>query len=262
MSRHPFPLHGRDVSSPDFFWLVAFAAAFLVGAGKGGLPMVAILSVPTISLVMSPMEGAALLLPVYLISDIFGIYIYRRSFSPRNLAILIPASLIGIIVGYLMADRIDEGAVRVVVGCTGLAFLAMRMRARFIGKSEAKPAGIPGGLLWGSVSGFTSFVAHAGGPAFQLYALPQKLPKMTFAGTSTILFAVVNLMKVPPYIALGLLDWTDTRAIVWLAPVAVLGAWVGYRLTRIIRERIFFVIVEVALFVICTNLIRVGLTSS
>ncbi len=244
----------------DTFWTISLVAAFLVGAGKGGLPMVAMLSVPAMSLVMSPMMAAALLLPVYLISDVFGIYIYRRSFSRRNLAILIPAALIGIVVGYVLADRVSEDAVRVVIGCTGLSFLIMRLWGQIAGRTEARPADVPRGLFWGSISGFTSFVSHAGGPAFQLYALPQKLPKMTFAGTSTILFAVINWMKVPPYFALGLMDWGDARTVVLLAPVALAGTWIGYHATRLLPEALFFRIVEVALFVISVSLIRAGLT--
>ena len=241
------------------FWVAALVASFFVGGSKGGLPMVAILSVPIMSLVMPPMKGAALLLPVYIISDVYGIWIYRHSFSKRNLAILIPATAIGIVAGYLLAGRTDEDVVRVVIGAVGLSFLAMRMRARVMGRSEARPADVPRGMFWGAVSGFTSFVSHAGGPAFQAYVLPQKLPKMMFAGTSTILFAIVNLLKVPPYMALGLMETGDIDVMLVLAPVAILGAWVGYRLTRLIPEQTFFVIVEVALLVISVNLIRVGL---
>jgi uncharacterized protein len=247
---------------PEQFWAAAVVAAFLVGCSKGGLPMVAMLSVPVMSLVMSPMLGAALLLPVYLISDVYGIFIYRKSFSPRNLAILIPAAALGIVAGYLVADAIDDDAVRVLIGVVGLSFLAMRLRSRLAGSPTPRSADIPRGVFWGSISGFTSFVSHAGGPAFQVYALPQQMPKLMFAGTSTILFAVINLMKVPPYIALGLLDWGDAGVVAILAPVAVFGAWLGYRITRIIPERVFFLLVEIALLLISVNLIRVGLTGS
>lgn len=247
------------MSDTVLFWLVAVAASFFVGCSKGGLPMVALLSVPTLALVMPPMKGAALLLPVYIVSDIFGIWIYRRSFSGRNLMILIPAAAAGILVGYLMAGRTDEDAVRVVIGCVGLAFLAMRLHGRVRGTSAARPADVPRGLFWGTVVGFTSFVSHAGGPAFRIYALPQQLPKMTFAGTATILFATVNLMKVPPYLALGLIETGDLGIAAMLAPVAIFGAWLGYRITRIVPERIFFLVVEIAVFVISVNLIRVGL---
>lgn len=249
------------MTDPALFWVAAFAAALFVGGSKGGLPMIALLSVPTMSLVMSPMQGAALLLPVYLISDVYGIWIYCRSFSRRNLAILAPASALGVLAGYLMAGQTDENVVRVLIGCIGLAFLAIRLRMRFMGGAEARPADIPRGLLWGSVSGFTSFVSHAGGPAFQMYVLPQKLPKMTFAGTSTILFAYINLIKVPPYLALGLIDWGDMRVVAALAPMAIFGAFLGYRITRLIPERIFFTVVEIALFLVSVNLIRVGLSA-
>lgn len=246
-------------TDPVLFWAAAIAAAFFVGGSKGGLPMIALLSVPTMSLVMPPMLGAALLLPVYLVSDVYGIWIYRRSYSGRNLAILIPAAAIGVFAGYLLAGQTDEDMVRVVIGCIGLTFLAMRLRTRFMGKPVPRPADVPRGIIWGSVSGFTSFVSHAGGPAFQLYVLPQQLPKMMFAGTSTILFAIINLMKVPPYLALGLIEWGDMWTVAALSPVAIFGAWLGYRITRIIPEHVFFTIVEVALFLISVNLIRVGL---
>lgn len=248
------------MTDPILFWMLACLAAFFVGSGKGGLPMVAILSVPTMSLIMPPMQGAALLLPVYLVSDVYGVWIYRQSYSRRNLLILIPAAATGVFLGWLFASDTDEDVVRLIIGCVGLTFLAMRQWGRFAGKSDPRPADIPRGLFWGSVSGFTSFVSHAGGPAFQLYVLPQKLPKMMFAGTSTILFALINWMKVPPYLALGLMDWGDWRTVAVLSPVAIFGAWFGYRMTRLIPQQIFFVVVEVALFVISINLIRVGWT--
>lgn len=249
------------MSDPILFWVVACVAAFFVGGGKGGLPMIALLSVPILSLVMPPMQGAALLLPVYLVSDVYSLWIYRASYSKRNLLILIPASAVGVFIGWLLAGDTDENVVRVLIGSIALIFLAVRQWGRMRGKSEARPADVPRGLFWGSLSGFTSFVAHAGGPAFQLYVLPQQLPKMMFAGTATILFALVNLMKVPPYLALGLIDWGDWRIVATLSPVAIFGAWVGYHVTVLIPQKIFFTIVEIALLVISINLIWVGLSA-
>jgi hypothetical protein len=241
------------------FWAAAGLAAFFVGASKGGLPAVALLSVPLLSLVMPPMLGAALILPVYLISDVYGLWIYRKSYSKRNLAILLPAGLLGIVIGWALAGSTDEDTVRLVVGITGLGFVAMRLWRRFQGPTTARRADVPRGVFWGTISGFTSFVAHAGGPAFQIYVLPQQLEKMVFAGTSTILFALLNLAKLPPYMALGFLHWDQTGTILALAPIAVAGAWIGYRLTLIIPEKAFFVLVEGALLVISVLLIRAGL---
>lgn len=241
------------------FWATAALASFFVGASKGGLPAVAILSVPLLSLFMPPMLGAALILPVYLISDVYGLWIYRKSHSRRNLAILLPAGLLGIAIGWALAGSTNENTVRLVVGLTGLSFVAIQLWRRFQGKTPARGADLPRGVFWGTVSGFTSFVAHAGGPAFQIYVLPQQLEKMTFAGTTTIFFALLNLAKLPPYMVLGFLRWDQTGMILALAPIAVAGAWIGYRLTLIIPEKAFFALVEGALLVISILLIRAGL---
>ncbi len=230
-------------------------AALLTGASKGGLPMVAMLSVPAMSLVMPTLQAAALLLPVYLISDVYGLWLYRRSFSARNLAILVPAGLLGILAGWLLAEQTDEAVVRLAVGLVGLFFVLMRLHGRFGGPQPARRADVPRGLFWGSIAGFTSFVAHAGGPPYQVYTLPQRLPKMTFAGTSTILFAIINLSKLPPYMALGLMHWGDLAVAAWLVPAALLGAWAGYRLASIMPERLFFAVVEVALLLISVKLL-------
>jgi uncharacterized membrane protein YfcA len=247
------------VTDPILFWAAAIVGAFFVGASKGGLPAVALLSVPLLSLVMSPMKGAALLLPVYLISDIYGLWIYRKSYSRRNLLILFPAGLLGILAGWLLAERTDDDVVRLAVGLVGLGFIALRVRARLQGLRPARRADVPRGVVWGALSGFTSFVAHAGGPAFQIYVLPQQLPKMVFAGTSTILFALFNLSKVPPYLALGLFEVAQLRIVALLAPIPLFGVWLGYRLTRILPERVFFILVEVTLFAISLLLIREAL---
>ena len=121
----------------------------------------------------------------------------------------------------LWPTRSMTNAVRILIGGVGLSFLAMRLRSRLAGRPEPRSADVPRGVFWGSISGFTSFVSHAGGPAFQVYALPQQMPKLMFAGTSTILFASINLMKVPPYVALGLMDRGDAGVVAVLAPVAV-----------------------------------------
>lgn len=244
---------------PTLFWLAALSSAFFVGASKGGLPIIALLSVPTLSLVMDPMQGAGLLLPVYLVSDVVGIWIYSASFSSRNLIILIPASALGIFAGWLLAGDTDENVVRIIIGCVGLTFLMMRQRSRYLGNQSAKSADVAQGLFWGSVSGFTSFVSHAGGPAYQLYAIPQQLPKLVFAGTATILFSTINIMKVPPYIALGLIEWVDLSTVAILSPMAIFGAWAGYTLIKKIPQQTFFVFVEIALFLISVNLIWLGL---
>lgn len=237
------------------FWTLAAIGSVMVGMSKGGLPIVAMLAVPLLSFIMPPATAAGLLLPVYIISDGYGVWLYRREFSARNLRILIPATAIGIALGYFTVSYVPGDAVKLAVALIGLYYLGDKLRQRFGTPRAARPADVPRGLFWGSIAGFTSYISHAGGPPFQAYTLPQRLPKMVFAGTATILFAVVNLLKVPPYILAGQITWDSFTATLWLAPAALFGAWSGYRLTQILPEKLFFAFVETALFLISLKLL-------
>lgn len=234
--------------------LVAGLAALLVGLSKGGLSMAGALGTPVLATVMSPVKAAALLLPIFVVSDWFGLYAYRREFDRRNLKILIPAGIAGVGIGWLSASAVSERGVGLLIGVIGIAFClnAWRLRHR---PPPPRPADLPRGLLWGAVAGFTSFVSHSGGPPYQVYVLPQKLPKMVFAGTTTITFAAINFVKLLPYWQLGQLDAANLRTSLLLMPVAVAGTFAGVRLVRIIPERAYFVFIHVALFVLSIKLV-------
>ncbi|MBL9050232.1 MAG: sulfite exporter TauE/SafE family protein, partial [Tabrizicola sp.] len=149
------------------FWLAAIGAATLVGMGKGGVPIVGMLAVPIMALVMNPIVAAGMLLPVYVVSDVFGLYAYRHAFDRRVLAILVPGAVFGIGVGWATASVVSEAAVTLLVGLIGLAF-ALNLILRRPAVAEPKRAEVAPGLLWGAVTGFTSFVSHAGAPPYQV----------------------------------------------------------------------------------------------
>ena len=239
------------------FFLIAGAAAFLVGASKGGLPMVGAMGVPLLALVMPPVAAAALLLPVYIVSDMVGLWAYRKDYSARNLLILVPAMVFGVGLGWATAKITEEWMVTLLVGLVGVYYCATVVFRK--ANAPPKRADVPRGLFWGTIAGFTSFVSHTGGPPYQTYVLPQKLPKMMFAGTSTIVFAIINLVKLVPYWALGQFNPGNLQMAAMLAPVAVGGALLGYKLTAIIPEGIFYRLVEVALFIISLKLIHEAL---
>lgn len=234
------------------FFLIAGIAAFLVGASKGGLPMVGALGVPLLALVMPAVAAAALLLPVYIVSDVVGLWAYRKQYSARNLLILLPAMVLGVGLGWATAKITPEWMVTLLVGVVGVYYCVTVVLRR---SSPPKPADVPRGLFWGTITGFTSFVSHTGGPPFQAYVLPQKLPKMMFAGTSTIAFAVINLVKLVPYWALGQFNPGNLQVAAILSPVAVAGALIGYKATAHIPEKLFYRLVEAALFIISLKLI-------
>ena len=238
------------------YWIVAVLAAFLMGLSKGGVPMIALLSVPLMSLYMDPAYAAGLLLPIYIVADAYAVYLFRRAFSIRNLKILLPGAVAGILVGFSTVSIIPGDVVKLLVATIGLSYLATALRARFSRREvPARPADIPRGLFWGTLAGFTSYLSHAGGPPFQAYVLPQKLDKMVYLGTVTIFFAVVNLLKVPPFIMAGQITADSFQQAIWLAPAALAGAWSGASISRALPERVFFLLVEVALVVVSFKLV-------
>ncbi len=239
------------------FWAAAGMAALLVGVSKGGLPMVGILSVPVLSLVISPVTAAGLLLPVYVVSDMFGLWAYRRDFDKRVLAIMVPATTVGVYAGYLTARVVSEAYVTLLVGLIGLAYCANLVLRR---KIEAVPRSAPvaPGVFWGVVTGFVSFVSHSGGPPYQVYTLPLGMRKAVFAGTSTILFAYVNAIKLIPYYMLGQFSSDNLHVAAVLMPVAALAVFAGVRFVRLLPEALFFRLVTWALVAVSVKLVWDG----
>jgi uncharacterized protein len=237
-----------------FFFAVALVAAILVGLSKGGLPVVGMLGVPVLALSTSPVRAAGLLLPIFVVTDLFGLWAYRREFDKRNLLILIPATTLGIGIGWATASVVPEWLVTLLVGLIGVSFsLHYWFRGRL--NPRAQPVNVPRGLFWGTISGFTSFVSHAGAPPYQMYMLPQRLEKMIYAGTTTILFATVNAVKLVPYWALGQLSLDNLKTVAILFPFAIAATFVGVKLTRIIPQDIFYKFIISALFLVSLKLV-------
>jgi len=236
------------------FFLAAVPAAMLVGFSKGGLPVVGMLGVPVLSMATSPVRAAALLLPIYVVTDMFGLWAYRRQFDRRNLLILIPAATVGVGIGWATAFIVSERLVTLLVGVIGLAFCLNYWLAGRRG-SAPRSADVPRGLFWGAVSGFTSFVSHAGAPPYQMYVLPQRLEKLIYAGTTTILFAAINAVKLVPYWALGQLSLANLKLAAWLLPGAIAATFAGVWLVRIVPQALFYRLVMIALFLVSLKLI-------
>ena len=239
------------------FWVVAMAASMLVGLSKGGLPMVGVLSVPVLALVLPPVMAAGLLLPVYVVTDMFGLYAYRRHFDKRLLMILVPATTLGVVIGWATASLVPERLVTGLVGIIGLAFALNLLLRRPVAGDGRAPQVAPG-LFWGTIAGFTSFVSHTGGPPYQVYVLPLRLDKAVFAGTTTILFAYVNAIKLIPYYALGQLNLANLKLAAVLMPAGVVAVLVGVRLVQIMPQKLFFQAVTWALLAISLKLLFDG----
>ena len=236
------------------FYLVAIPAVILFGLSKGGFSGLGTLGVPMLSLVASPVRAAAIVLPILLVQDWLSVWAFRRDFSSRNLTILIPSSMIGVGVGWLLAARVSDDAVRLAIGVISIAFVLYMLIRDRLGRAPVEKPSVPSGILWGSLSGFTSFVSHAGAPPFQVYVMPQYLKPRVFAGTATMFFAAVNLLKVPPYFLLGQFNRDNLLVSAGLIPVAILSTFAGVWLTRRVSADRFYAVILALTFLIGVKL--------
>lgn len=236
----------------DTYFVLAGLASLLVGLSKGGLPTVGMLAVPLLSLFMSPIKAAVLLLPIYIISDMVSVWLYRKNFSASNLKILVPAGIFGVFMGWLTASVTSDSAVKLIIGCMGVGFCLNTWLRKT--PQDKQPVNRKKGWFWGTVAGFTSFISHAGGPPFQIYMLPQRLPKVEFAGTATLLFAVINAAKILPYQLLQPYSTDDLMRAADLIPFALIGTVLGAYLTKKIADVWFYRLVQASLFAMSIKL--------
>lgn len=235
-------------------WVFAVLAAISVGLSKGGLPVISGIAVPLLAQAMSPVQAAGLLLPVYIVSDMFGLWAWRKEFDRRVLMIVAPAAVLGIALGWATASVVSDRMVGLLVGVIGSVF-ALNAIFRRPAVAEPRPPDPGKGIFWGTIAGFTSFVSHSGGPPWQVYALPLGMSKTVFAGTSTILFAFINAVKLVPYYALGQLSPANLGVAVMLMAPAALAVLAGVWAVRVIPQVLFFRIVIWALLAISLRLI-------
>jgi uncharacterized membrane protein YfcA len=236
------------------FYLVAVPAVILFGLSKGGFSGLSLLAMPMMSLVASPIRAAAVVLPVLIVQDWVSVWAFRRDFSSRNLIILIPSSVIGVALGWLLAARVSDDAVRLSVGVVSIGFVLYMLARERLKRAPVEKPGVPAGILWGSLAGFTSFISHSGSPPFQVYVMPQYLKPRVFAGTATMFFAAANLLKIPPYFLLGQFSREDLSLSAGLIPVAILSAFAGVWLVRRISTDRFYAIILALTFLIGVKL--------
>lgn len=231
-------------------------AALIVGAAKGGLTSAGALAVPALSLAADPLEAASMLLPVYIVSDAVGVWLYRREFSRANVLTLAGAGLIGVGLGALLLPHLPVAVLTLATGMIGLFHLLQVNLHRLSAEPpQAKGFRLLPGLFWGLLTGITSFVSHSGPPPFQAFVLPQRLPKLVYAGTSTLVFAAINLGKWPAYLAAGLMAERPLLPVAILCTAGVAGTMAGRHLARRLPDRVYLAIIEMLLAVISLLLV-------
>ena len=237
--------------SDPWFYAAAIPALLLIGISKGGFGGgFGTIGVPMLALVIPPTQAAAILLPVLAMMDLVGLYTYRGVWDRRQMAILAPGAVAGIVLGAATFAVTSEDAVRLIIGAMAVGFTLWRWGSGWIGLAQrrADPS-LPKGSFWSGVAGYTSFVAHAGGPPLNVYLLPQQLDKTTYVGTTVVFFALVNYVKLLPYGLLGQFDMTNLATSAVLAPLAPIGVLLGVFLHHRVSDVLLYRVVYVGLFI-------------
>ena len=241
------------------FYLVAIPAVILLGLSKGGFAGVGTAATPLLALYLPPLEAAALLLPVLITQDIISVTVYRRDWDATNLKIMMPGALLGMALGWLLASHISDNAIRIAVGLIGVVFVAHVVSQRAV--LEPRGRSVAAGAFWGCVTGFTSFMTQGGGPPFQVYMLPQRLPKLVLVGTTAIFFAVLNALKIVPYFALGQFTTVNLWTSLALLPVAIAANFAGIWLVKHTPTGLFYKIAYALLLMISLTLLWQGVSA-
>ncbi len=246
---------------PTLFYPVAILAILLAGISKGGFGAAAGgLAVPLMSIVIAPPEAAGIMLPILCAMDLFSVHAYRGRWSKEHLRILLPGSLIGIALGGIAFGLLSVNMIRLLVGLVAVVFtvnkwfgLSDRLTRQLSMRQHAP--GRVAGMICGLLSGFTSTLAHSGGPPFAVYIYSQKLDKTLIVATSAVFFFIGNYVKLVPYYFLGQLNTANLTTSLMFAPLAPLGVWLGVWLHNRVSEQAFFRVSYVLLFVSGVKLI-------
>ena len=248
--------------SDPLFYLTAIPAVILYGISKGGFGGgLGILAVPIMSLVISPVQAAAVLLPILCVMDLFGVYVYRDKWDPVNLKILIPGAMAGIALGTVLFRYLTPDIIRLLVGIIAVLFTLDYLTRRIRKHREIpRPPHVIAGGIASVIAGITSFIAHSGAPPISMYLLPQRMHRTVFVGTTVLLFTIMNYVKLVPYAWLGLLNFQNLAASVLLVPVAIISMLAGIKLHKQVSDELFYNICYVFLFIIGVKLIYDGLS--
>jgi len=243
-----------------WFYLVSIPAVLLYGISKGGFGgAISIVSVPMMALLMPPTQAAAILLPILVVMDALVVKAYWGVFDRRALYLLLPGALLGIGIGYVSAEAMNEHYMRILIGVLAVVFgVQSLLGLKTFASKEHHPVS---GTLFGALAGFTSFSIHAGGPPFTMYLMPKQLSPLLFAGTAGIFFAVVNVVKLVPYYALDQFTADNLLYSLVLVPLAPLGVKLGHFLVRRSTPSFYYSVTSFCLVLIGAKLLWDGVAA-
>lgn len=244
-----------DLFADPAFVAVAVLGVCMLGVSKGGFLGLGVMALPLMSLFVPPLQAAAIILPTALAQDALTLWAYRGRYSVWNLKLMLPSMLVGMFLAWLLAAQLSAAHIRFAIGLIAALFVLRHWLSgrfeRWMPKPNAATA-----IAFGTIGGITTMLANAGGPAWQIHLLPQRLDRMPYVGTVAVLFAVSNVVKIPGFATLGFLTGENVVAGLALLPVAIASNYAGIWLVRRTSNELFFRIAYVLMFFIAIELIR------
>ena len=239
-----------------WFYVFAGIAVLIAGVSKASMGTgFAGLAVPIMALTIPANQAAAIMLPVLLAIDAMTLYAFRGKFDRQLLWQIVPGGLLGTLIGTLLFKYVNADSLRLFIGIEAIVFAIYRIAlAKRLERAPPTQRSLPKALVWSTFSGFTSFIAHAGGPPLQQYLVPLKLDKVMFVGTTTIFFATMNFSKVVPYSWLGLLNFQNVGTSLLLFPLVPIGTYLGLNVLKRLDQKAFTTVMNYALLVVGVKL--------
>ena len=238
-----------DTNPAIFFWMAALVA-LLIGFSKGGLGgTLGSLATPLMALVMPASQAIGLLLPILMVADAFAVASHWKRWDWRLIILMLPGAVAGVTIGTFFITNAPTGALKMALGIIVLLFALYKIfEARLFNALTYETKDWHAAFV-GTVAGFSSALAHTGGPPVSIYLLMRRVPTHIFNATSALFFAIINLVKVPYYIYARLFDFQQMWKLIWLLPLLPLGVWGGKwmadKISRDVFERVIVVFLVV-----------------
>lgn len=241
------------------FFVLASISVLIIGISKSGFGAgLGVLSLPLMASESSIKEALAILLPLLIAIDLVGLRRFARNADWRILKLVLLPAAFGMLLGYLFFSLITPKILSLSIGIFTLLFLIQSLVMERLNMKEAKPYPWLGRLM-GCISGFTSFIAHIGGPPITIYMLREKVSPLIYTSTLGIFFTLINFGKLVPYAYLDLLNFNQLATSILFLPLVPVGVYLGFYLAQKISAKWYYIIVQFFLFVASVKLIADGL---
>jgi uncharacterized membrane protein YfcA len=225
---------------PASFYAMAALVALIIGFSKGGLGgTLGGLATPLMAMVMPADQAIGLLLPILMVADVFAVASLWKRWDWRLIILLMPGAVVGVTIGTYFITNAPTETLKLALGIIVLLFALYKILEARLFNALTYEAKNWHGVFAGTVAGFSSALAHTGGPPISIYLLMRRVPTHVFNGTSALFFAILNWVKVPYYVYAQLFDFQQIRSLIWLLPLLPLGVWGGKWAAEKISQEVF-----------------------